>query len=348
MIRRLLAALLVLAAILCGLVALWPQLFGLQRSEVVAQVVSMRGLSAAIAASLILLLLITALIFRSTRGTAASLVLVLLCFGLGTAAVLGTRGITAATAPADATPSPDAGADEITVLAWNTLGDATGAAAIIELALTTDADIITLPETTAETATAVADAITASGKVMTATTIAFDTVSKARSTSVIVAASLGDYVVDGTAGNTLVLPTVVLRPAAGDGPRIVSVHTVAPIPGYMQAWRSDLAWLAGVCTSGDVIMAGDFNATIDNMSGLGTDLPRGIGVLGTCRDAALEAGRAGLGTWPTSMPAIVGAPIDHVLAGGNWETSSFRVIESLDASGSDHRPVVATLSPAGD
>jgi endonuclease/exonuclease/phosphatase (EEP) superfamily protein YafD len=116
----------------------------------------------------------------------------------------------------------------------------------------------------------------------------------------------------------------------------------------MQAWRSDLAWIAGLCTSGDVIMAGDFNATVDNMSGLGTDLPRGIGVLGTCRDAALEAGRAGLGTWPTSMPAILGAPIDHVLAGGDWETSSFRVIESLDTSGSDHRPVVATLRPAGD
>jgi endonuclease/exonuclease/phosphatase (EEP) superfamily protein YafD len=347
MFRRLFAALLILAAIFCCLAALWPQLFGLQRAEIVAQVVSLRGLSAVVAVILIVVLLILAVVARPTRGVVTSLVLVLVCFGLGTAAVLGTRGIDSATPLAAATPLPDAESDEITVLSWNTLGDATGVDAITGLALSTDADIIALPETTLETATAVAAAISASGKAMTVTTIAFDTVSKARSTSVIVADSLGEYVRDESAGNTLVLPTVVLRPADGSGPSIVAVHAVAPIRGYMQAWRSDLAWIAGLCADDNVIMAGDFNATVDNMAGLGTDLSDGIGVMGACRDAALEAGRAGLGTWPTSMPAIVGAPIDHVLSSTHWETASFRVIETLDTSGSDHRPVVASIRPAG-
>jgi endonuclease/exonuclease/phosphatase (EEP) superfamily protein YafD len=345
MFRRLFAALLILAAIFCCLAALWPQLFGLQRAEIVAQVVSLRGLSAAVALVLIVLLLVVAILIRPSRGVVTSLVLVLVLFGLGTAAVLGTRGVESATTAAEATPLPDEEADELTVLSWNTLGDATGAEAIIDLALSSDADIITLPETTIETATAVAAALSASGKAMTSTTVAFDTVSKARSTSVIVADALGEYVRDDAAGNTLVLPTVVLRPADGRGPSIIAVHAVAPVKGYMQAWRSDLSWIAGLCTEGNVIMAGDFNATVDNMAGLGNDLDDGIAVMGGCRDAALDADSAGLGTWPTTLPAIVGAPIDHVMASTHWETTSFRVIETLDTSGSDHRPVLATVRP---
>ena len=40
------------------------------------------------------------------------------------------------------------------------------------------------------------------------------------------------------------------------------------------------------------------------------------------------------------------AAIDHVLATDAWEVVGFRVIESLDDEGSDHRPIVAQLRPA--
>jgi len=44
---------------------------------------------------------------------------------------------------------------------------------------------------------------------------------------------------------------------------------------------------------------------------------------------------------------VLGAPIDHVLATRAWQPIGFRVIESRDGAGSDHRPVVAQLRPAG-
>jgi endonuclease/exonuclease/phosphatase (EEP) superfamily protein YafD len=54
-----------------------------------------------------------------------------------------------------------------------------------------------------------------------------------------------------------------------------------------------------------------------------------------------------VGTWPTNVPALVGAPIDHVLATPNWRATGFRVLAGEDAAGSDHRPVLARLAPAG-
>ena len=47
-------------------------------------------------------------------------------------------------------------------------------------------------------------------------------------------------------------------------------------------------------------------------------------------------------TWPSSFPALVGAPIDHVMASQNWEPAGSVV---LDAEGSDHRGLVVQLDP---
>jgi endonuclease/exonuclease/phosphatase family metal-dependent hydrolase len=62
-------------------------------------------------------------------------------------------------------------------------------------------------------------------------------------------------------------------------------------------------------------------------------------------DAAAASDNAGVGTWPTSFPALVGAPIDHIMATPNWEVTGMRVIENYDKYGSDHRPVLAQLTP---
>ena len=78
------------------------------------------------------------------------------------------------------------------------------------------------------------------------------------------------------------------------------------------------------------------------MASLGVD----GGTLGLCHDTASDTGNGSVGTWSTEMPALLGAPIDHVMATPDWEIAGFRVIGSRDGAGSDHRPVVAQLRPA--
>ncbi|WP_330220187.1 endonuclease/exonuclease/phosphatase family protein, partial [Rathayibacter tanaceti] len=69
--------------------------------------------------------------------------------------------------------------------------------------------------------------------------------------------------------------------------------------------------------------------------------------LGGCEDAAERAGGAALGTWPTSVPPALGAPIDHVLFSGRWDVSGYRVVDDRDDAGSDHRPLIVQLSVRG-
>ena len=52
-------------------------------------------------------------------------------------------------------------------------------------------------------------------------------------------------------------------------------------------------------------------------------------------------------TWPTDVPPLLGAPIDHVMATEQWLPTGFRVVTELDDAGSDHRAVVAQLSRTG-
>jgi endonuclease/exonuclease/phosphatase (EEP) superfamily protein YafD len=331
------------------LVVGWPQLFGLQNTWVVAHLVSLRGLAVVVAAALVVGLALLALA-RPLRRLAAALAVLVLLFGVGNAAVLLSRGL--GTGPAAASVAADANADArtdaVTVLSWNTLGDAPGADAIARLSLDAGADIVTLPETTEATGVAVAGLMRAAGRPMWVHTIAFDEISKARSTTLLISPDLGDYSVasdpgSGPPGNTNVLPTVVAKPVDGTGPTIVAVHAVAPINWEMSNWRSDLDWLATQCSGPDVIMAGDFNATVDHLGGRAASASA---VLGGCSDAALETGSGAVGTWPTFVPPLLGSPIDHVLATQNWRVLSMRVLDSEDAAGSDHRPVLATLAPA--
>ena len=91
-------------------------------------------------------------------------------------------------------------------------------------------------------------------------------------------------------------------------------------------------------------MAGDFNSTIDHFSGLAATPGA---ALGNCFDAATSTKNAAVGTWPVALPPLLGAPIDHVMATSDWQGTGMRVIESQDASGSDHRPIVVQLSRRG-
>jgi len=337
MIRRVLAAavLLICAAILIALA--WPQLLGLQRQFGIAHVVSFRAGAAAIGIALIALCLLLSAAGRRIRRFMLSACALLLVFVLINAAVLSTRGFGDVDVAA-------AAEGDVTVLSWNTLGDATGAEAVAELALSAGADVVTLPETTLELGMQIAALMKQGGSPMWVHTTAFDQVSKARSTTVLTGVQLGTYVKDESVGNSSVLPTVVLRPESGSGPVIVGVHAVAPLPAEMANWRADLEWLGSVCSGENTIMGGDFNATLDHMSGLG----EGAGTaLGSCVDAAQQSGNGAVGTWPTRLPALVGSPIDHVMATPDWAVSGMRVVHDRDDSGSDHRPVIARFTSVG-
>nr|BFF11931.1 hypothetical protein GCM10025699_32340 [Microbacterium flavescens] len=156
---------------------------------------------------------------------------------------------------------------------------------------------------------------------------------------------LGDYAIiessiDGIS-NTSTVPSAVAVPTDGQGPIVVAAHAVAPRPSYMQDWRDDLQWLADQCAEANVIMAGDFNATVDHMAGLGVDGR----TLGQCDDAAITTGNGSIGTWSAEMPSVLGTPIDHVMTSTHWEATGSLVLRSMDGSGSDHRPLIVQLEP---
>ena len=338
MLPRILGWAVVLGTAAIAAVLLWPQAFGLQNQWIAAHVVALRGTAAACAVIAALGLALLA-IPRATRTFGIAMAVVLALFAVGNLAVLAARGLSGSEAAGDEA--------SVTVLSWNTLGEVPDAATIAGLALDEGADVVVLPETTEPLGEEVAVAMRDGGSPMWVHTVAFDEVAKARSTTILISPDLGEYevtsaLVPGPPGNTNTVPSIVAEPVGDAGPRIVAVHAVAPIRWELRNWRSDLDWLAAQCTGENVIMAGDFNAPVDHFAGRGVD----GGDLGRCRDAAVAGGAGGLGTWPTDVPELFGSPIDHVLATPGWQVDAFRVIGEVDGSGSDHRPVVASLSPA--
>lgn len=336
MIRRFLAAVFIVGIAAALLVIAWPNLFGLAGAPVVAQLVSVRALSAALALIGAFTLALIAMLWPGARRFLATLALIAVVFAGINVAVLSTRGFGNESFP---TRAPA----EIAVLSWNTLGDAPGVERIAELVIAEQADIVVLPETSQETAIAIAELTRTQGRPMWVYSIAFDYVAKARSTSVLVSVDLGQHVVDDSVGNTTVLPSIVLRPVDGDGPTIIGVHPVAPLPGELENWRADLVWVDNVCRGSNVIMAGDFNATPDHFRVVDSSAGvAGLG-LGECLAAGLVTGNGAVGTWPTRLPPLLGAPIDHVMTTPDITVTGYRVITSNDGDGSDHRPVVARL-----
>jgi endonuclease/exonuclease/phosphatase (EEP) superfamily protein YafD len=120
--------------------------------------------------------------------------------------------------------------------------------------------------------------------------------------------------------------------------RFAAFHSVAPVPGSVPEWRSDLALLSQWCAGPTpAIVAGDFNATLDH-SVLRT-------AISGCQDAAAQRG-AGLDpTWGAGagMRAI-GPQIDHVIANDGIAAETFEV---HDITGSDHRAILTTLRLPG-
>jgi endonuclease/exonuclease/phosphatase (EEP) superfamily protein YafD len=128
-----------------------------------------------------------------------------------------------------------------------------------------------------------------------------------------------------------------LEPAPGRFVRLVCVHTQPPLPpwqaGGTAAWRAGLAGLPG---PGEipVIMAGDFNATLDHAQ-FRRLLGRGY------TDAAAQAGLGLVPTWglePGGRPPLL--TIDHVLTDSRGTARNASV---HPVAGTDHRALYAEI-----
>lgn len=319
-------------------VAVVPQVFGLEQAQGVTQLSPFRALASIAAAALAIGCLIAAI---TRRGSLRILPLVLSAVLVGIsvtgAVVTAGRGIDEQRSAGESTDL----VGQVTVLTWNTFRDGVAPGTIAAIAIREGADVVSLPETSADTARATADAMTAAGRPM----VSHSNGSGPNATSLLVSTGLGEYALRTAEPSSSTAldssETLVAAPVLGDGPIIVAVHTTAPLPSRLGSWRAELADLASLCAGNtDVILAGDFNATLDHLAPL-----RGSGDLGSCQDASAADAVAGLGTWPVQLPAMLGAPIDHVMATPGWVTIAARVLTEFDGSGSDHRPVVATLLP---
>jgi endonuclease/exonuclease/phosphatase (EEP) superfamily protein YafD len=185
-------------------------------------------------------------------------------------------------------------------------------------------------------------AMKAAGRPMWVLSATHGNVYQSHATTLLISSALGEYQAVHTEGDTGVLASIIAKPVDGSGPTLVAVHAVSPKPDEMRNWRADLAYLSGRCTGSNLIMAGDFNSTLDELSSLRT----GSGAdFGECKDAGYAMKSAAIGSWPTNLPALLGAQIDHVLYTPAWHAISFQVIQSEDQAGSDHRPIVTTLAP---
>lgn len=334
----------ILVTVLCAITAAvltWPVFFRVEHLFPIAQIVSFRGILVGVFVALLVLAMLMSLI-RPMRAFALSLAIVFGVAAVAGSVIMVSRGIGTTGLPAETDES-------IRVLTWNTSGgEATDPQRVAKIAVAMSADIVTLPETTVESGEQVAIAMRELGHPMWVHHAEYGEDGwDARSTTLLISPALGDYSViassaDGTS-NTSTVPSVVAMPVDGTGPTIVAAHAVAPRPDDMEHWRADLQWLADQCGQDDVIMAGDFNATVDHMGQLGVE----DGTLGRCHDAAVETGNGAVGTWTTALPALAGAPIDHVLASGHWRATGSLVLDASSGSTSDHRPLVVQLEPLG-
>lgn len=128
-------------------------------------------------------------------------------------------------------------------------------------------------------------------------------------------------------------------PGAGANATVVTAHLSGPWPQPIDGWRRDISRfpdtlhdLAARAGSGAVIVAGDFNATVD-MAPFRQLLRDGF------RNAAEQAGAGFVRSFPagSALPPVIG--IDHVLT-FNCSASKVRTIR---VPGSDHLAVLATV-----
>ncbi len=302
-------------------VAAVPDLLGLDRLSPFAQLVPFRPWILVAVLGLLVLLLVVLWFRRGAWPFVAGVLAVLLA---GTAMVL-PRTI--------ADPLPTAGAP-LTVLAFNTYEGSADPAQLAELIAATRPDVVSLSESGQAYRSRIAPLVEPLGyRLHTSTPPGRDDVA---GVTAVVSEELGDVQVQ--YGAEAPFPYVVVT-GGGLGPlRFVAFHSVAPVPGSVPQWLTDLARLEQWCGGPEpVVVAGDFNATLDH-SALRSSMAG-------CRDAAAQRGAGLVPTWgPTPRTRAIGPQIDHVIATEGIAPETFSV---HDIAGSDHRAVVTRLRLPG-
>lgn len=320
-----------LAIVVLLLLATWPQLLALHRLPVFVHLVAVRGLLVMVSVSGALVFGIMA--WRSNSWwygvimVGALVIVASLNF-----AIMVSRGFAVHEVRSDRT-------GDLTVFTWNMLRDGPDSGLVADFALKHGVDVLSLSETSPAAAHEIRRLMEDSGRSMQVFMNTFDESSESHSTVLLVSSALGDYAVDASVGSTLSVPSVVAKPVDGVGPTLIAAHIAPSRPSMMRSWLDGLSWLAERCRKSNVIVAGDFNATVDHFSGL----RESHADIGACRDGAMALGSAGLGTWPSQIPPFMGSPVDHIVAAEQWEFVEFRIVLELDGSGSDHRALLARL-----
>lgn len=131
------------------------------------------------------------------------------------------------------------------------------------------------------------------------------------------------------------MPRAALELPGGDTLRFVAVHPVVPGRHGIGEWEEELAELPAGGRGAPWVLAGDFNATVDQAE-LREVVDRGY------RDAGSVAGEGLEPTWPVSgwsdVPPVT---IDHVLLDRRLDVVDYAV---QFLPGTDHRPVYALLA----
>lgn len=277
---------------------------------------------------LLVLAVVGGLFVRSLRS---------LCAVLAVLAVISTGTLIGrASGALEAAPDPG-----LTVLSSNVRVDGAAVDEIVALAVTGSVDAIVLPEASRRFAERVVDGARRRGLDLVSQTdeplhpvTGTPVGTGAYPTSLLVRAELRPRF--GTALPGALLGSLVATVSVeGRQLDLVAVHPPPPFPAQVPQWRADLDQVAKWCTT-PTIIAGDFNATLDH--------PPFRRLLDAgCIDAAARSGNALTGTWRSFWPRSLATPIDHVLLGGRRGTVSSYGVH--DITGTDHRAVLATVTP---
>ena len=136
------------------------------------------------------------------------------------------------------------------------------------------------------------------------------------------------------AGTEFAIAAASMAPEGAAPLEIYAVHARAPTsPGPTRQWRADLRALPPSGDGGNRILAGDFNATLDQHK-VRRLLARGY------HDAAEQAGNGLRMTWSEDSWAPKLVAIDHVLADRRMRVASAKIVA---LPGSDHWGVLAEL-----
>lgn len=292
---------------------LLPDLVGLDAVTPFAQLVAFRP---ALAAGALVLALVVAAAARPPAWVTAAL----LAVPVVAVALVVPRAV--------GDPAPPGGAD-LVVLTLNAYDGRADPAAVAGLVREHRPDLVTLVEAGARFTAAVQAGLPGAG--YRPFTAAGDGDRDVEAVSVLVAPGVGP--VEVTRGRASLFP--YLEVTGGGRLRYVAFHGAAPVPELVPDWRRDLELVGPWCDgSSATIVTGDFNATLDH-SPLRARL-------GSCADAAAQTGDGLAGTWPSRIPAYLGAQIDRVL----YPADRMRAVRTdvVDLPGSDHRAVVARLT----